>query len=176
MTLISPTNKIIVQGDPLYDERKIETVANCFPGRLVKKGTADHQIVVNTAAGKACGVLGYEKAHPDYKPKTVDTIYVVNDWAPIRYGGGFVYNGRLKNGESVVMGDLLVAAANGEVKKATAATVTLASGSTAVTSDKAQPDESVAGSIPAEGIIVGEAKATVDASAAAKDLLILSKI
>jgi len=171
-----PTNKILVAGNPLIQELKIETVANCYPGRLVKKGSSDAQIVVNTAAGMAVGVLGYEQANDKYKPATVDTIYVVNDFVPVLNGGGFVYVGRLASGESVSKGDPLVAAANGELKAASAATVTIASGSTTVLSDKAQPDESVAGAYGAQGLIVAVAEETVDASGGAADIMARSLI
>lgn len=114
-----PSNKIIVAGEPLVQELKIETVANMYPGRLVVKGTTDADIVVAGApVGKAftkvIGVLGYEQAHDAVKPTTVDTIYKILDFVPV-LSGSIVVVGSLKDGETVVKGDLLVPAANGEV-------------------------------------------------------------
>jgi len=167
--LTEKSNKIVLDGYPIWDEVKIETAAGCYPGRLVKKGTTDGQAVVNTAAGMAMGWLGYEKTQDLYKPATVDTIYKVNDFASL-VKGDIILVARLAEGESVARGDPLVAAANGELKKASAATVTIASGAVSVVSDKAQPDEAVVGAYGSEGPIVAYADETVDASAAAKDI------
>ena len=171
-----PTNKIVVSGTPLIVEKKVKTATNMYPGRLVKYSTSDVEIVVNTAAGKAIGWLGYEQANHDYKPADVDTAYSADDFAPELFGGHFIINGRLASGESVNPGERLVAAANGELKAGSAMTVTIASGTTTVLSDKAQPDENVSGAYGSEGIVVAIAMETVDASAAAKDIAVLSLI
>ncbi len=179
MAITAPTNKVLVQGNPLTDEKLIETVTSMYAGRLVKKGTADHQIVVNTVNNPPLGWLGYDGAHPDKKPATVDTIYTAVD-APILYGGNFVINGRLASGQNVTAGTLLAPAASGELTEATTltGTVTIATGSTAVTSDKAQPDESVVfgGALPTQGMVVAQAMESVDASGAAADIMVKSFI
>lgn len=85
-----PANKIIAAGDPLYEELQVETVTNVYPGRLVKKGTADHQCVICGEFENPVGWAGYEQAHADFKPADEDTIYKVNDWIPVLHGPGMV--------------------------------------------------------------------------------------
>ena len=155
---------------------KVENATNMYPGRLVKKGTNDDDIVVNTAAGNAVGWLGYEQTTKKHRPATVDTIYLINAQAVILNGGGFVIVARLASGESVAKGAPLVDAANGELKAASAGTVTIASGSTTVLSDKAQPDEAVVGSYGDQGPVKAYAEETVDASGGAKDIMVRSLI
>ncbi len=141
-----PNNKIVAAGEPLVQELKVETATNMYPGRLVKKGTNDDDIVVNTANGAAVGWLGYEQTNPQYKPANVDTAYSAGDYVAVLNGGGFVIVGRLASGQSVDKGDKLEAAANGEL--------------TALSS----------------GTMVAIAEETVDASAAAKDIMVRSLI
>lgn len=173
-TLIAPANAIVVSGRPNVTELLIETVTSMYPGRLVKKGTADKQVLVNTAAGLSCGILGYEQCSPDKntKPATVDTIYTAV-WAPVLdIQSDVVYNCRLKNGENVAKGAALVAAASGELKAASALSVTVASGTTTVTSTSAQPTIASAGAYGAEGPIVAYAAESVDASGSALDIMV----
>ncbi|WP_319508882.1 hypothetical protein [uncultured Methanolobus sp.] len=74
---------------PLEQELKIENVTNMYPGRLVKKGTNDDDMVVNTAAGATLGWLGYEQTNPAFMPTDIDTIYALDDMAAVLYGGRF---------------------------------------------------------------------------------------
>lgn len=148
MALQHPTGAIVDQGVPLVDQYKIKTVANCYPGRLVIVDTTDNQLAISGAAGIVVGWLGYEQAGMNYKPDTVDTIYAVNDMVPVLYGGHFSIVGRLASGQSVAAGDLLKTAANGELTAATAGT-----------------DD-----------VVASARETVDASGAAADILVSSRI
>ena len=171
-----PSNAILVAGDPLVQFLKIETVTNCYAGRLVKKGTNDDDVVVCGAGEKPGGWLGYEQTHKQYRPTTVDTIYKADDQVAVLNGGRFVIVARLANGETVSKNDPLVAAANGEVKAASALAVTVPSGATPVTSDAAQPDLTESGSIPPEGMIVAIAEESVDASGGAEDIMVRSLI
>ena len=172
-----PLNKIVAAGEPLVQQLSIESGTNMYPGRLCVKGTADTQTSVAGAAGDAIGWVGYEHTSPIYtEGHTEDTIYITGDECAVLFGGGFVINAGLANGQNVSKGARLVVAAAGELTVATAATVTIASGSTAVTSDKAQPDEAVAGSVGAQGIVVAIAQQSVNASGGAADILVLSLI
>jgi len=55
-----------------------------YPGRLVKKGTTDNEVVVATpATAMVLGWLGYEYTSVAYREATVDTIYTVNSRAAI---------------------------------------------------------------------------------------------
>lgn len=143
-----PTNQILVAGYPLVQILKVETVANMYPGRLVKKDTNDDDIEVCGAAGVALGWLGYERTIKKHRPATVDTIYTVNAQAAVLHGGGFVIVGRLASGQNVAKGARLMAAANGEL-----------SGGTVGTHE-----------------IVAIAEESVDASAAAADIMVRSLI
>ncbi len=171
--VVKPTNKIVAGGNPLVQELKVETATNMYPGRLVKKGTNDDDIVVNTAAGAAIGWLGYEQANPVFMPADVDTIYVQNDMAPVLNGGGFFVVGRLASGQNVTKGTPLVGAANGELIAATALSV--ATGATQVTSSAAN-GAIITGSLGAQGVIVAIAEQSVDASSAAADIVVRSLI
>lgn len=173
-----PTNKIIAQGKPpIVQQLSVESGTNMYPGRLAITGTATTQCSVGGAAGDVIGWVGYEQAGAIYTDAhTVDTIFVTGDEVPILSGGGFIINARLANGQNVAKGARLVAAASGELTVATAAAMAIAAGSTAVTSDKAQPDEAVSGSAGAQGIVVAIAMQTVNASGGAADILVLSLI
>ncbi len=135
-------------GQPLVQILKVSTATNMYPGRLVKKGSTDGDIVVNTAAGAAIGWLGYLHTAKKYRPATVDTAYSANDHAAVLHGGGFVIVGRLASGQNVAKGARLMAAANGEL-----------SGGTVGTHE-----------------IVAIAEESVDASASAKDIMVRSLI
>ncbi len=171
--VVKPTNKIVAGGTPLVQELMIETATNMYPGRLVKKGTNDDDIVVNTAAGNALGWLGYEQADPAFMPTDVDTAYAANDMAPILNGGHFYIVGRLASGQNVTKGTPLVAAANGELTAASGLTV--ASGATQVTSSAAN-GAILAGTLGTQGIVVAIAEQSVDASGAAADIVVRSLI
>ncbi|MDP2216413.1 MAG: hypothetical protein Q8J68_03890 [Methanolobus sp.] len=171
--VVKPNNKIVAGGNPLVQELKIETAANMYPGRLVKKGTNDDDIVVNTAGGNAVGWLGYEQTNPVFMPTDVDTIYIQNDMAAVLNGGHFYVVGRLASGQNVTKGTPLVGAANGELSAATS--LVIDSGATPVTSGAAN-GAIVSGSIPDEGLVVAIAQQSVDASIAAADIVVLSLI
>jgi hypothetical protein len=165
-----PTNAILVYGEPEVQFLKIETVANCYPGRLVKKDTADYQVEVCGAAGVAVGWLGYEQTEKSARPATVDTIYTVNKTAAVLHGGKFGIVGRLASGENATKGNYLVAAANGELAVADAITIA-ASGAANITDG-----QGVAGTIPAGGMPVAKALESVDASGGAADIMVESLI
>ena len=117
-----PSNQILVAGQPLVQILKVETATNMYPGRLVKKGTTDGDIVVCGAGEAAIGWLGYLHTIKKYRPDTVDTAYSANDHAAVLHGGGFVVVGRLANGQNVSKGDRLTTAANGELSGGTVGT------------------------------------------------------
>jgi hypothetical protein len=171
--VVKPNNKIVAGGNPLVQELKIETATNMYPGRLVKKGTNDDDIVVNTAGGNALGWLGYEQTNPVFMPTDVDTIYAQNDMAAVLNGGHFYVVGRLASGQNVTKGTPLVGAANGELTAATALTV--GTGAVAVLSSAAN-GAITTGTLGSEGMIVAIAQQSVDASSAAADIVVLSLI
>jgi len=173
MVITQPSNGVIVQGNPMVDHRKVETATNVIPGRLAKKGTADHQIVVCGASDNPVGWVGYEYAHASYQPADRSTAYAADAMAPIYFGGGFIVLASIASGNNVTWGMRLKPAANGQLAIATTA-LTIASGSTNVTSTKANGSGIISGD--AAGIIVGIAMESVNASAAAKNCAVLSLI
>ncbi len=83
----TPSHKIIMGGNPLVQELKVETATNCYPGRLVTKGTNDDDVVVGDGVGAPIGWLGYEQAGV-FMPDNITTAYAANDQAPVLSGAG----------------------------------------------------------------------------------------
>lgn len=113
---IEATDKIVLAGERSTQEREIETVADMIPGVLVKAGSTNNEIVVNTAGAVAQGWLGYEDTAIPWRPATIDTIYVVNDRAAVVSGPGMVLRAKLANGTNISQGDRLVGTAAGALK------------------------------------------------------------
>ncbi len=89
--MVKPTNKIVVDSKGIHEQtKKVETATSMYPGRLVKKGTNDDDVIVATAAGDAYAWLGYEQTAKKYRPLTVDTIYVINDQVTVINGPGII--------------------------------------------------------------------------------------
>lgn len=171
--VVKPTNKIVAGGTPLVQELKVETATNMYPGRLVKRGTNDDDIVVNTEGGNALGWLGYEQTNPVFMPTDVDTIYAQNDMVAVLNGGHFYVVGRLASGQNVTKGTPLVGAANGEL--AAAVGLTVATGATQVTSSAAN-GAIISGTLGTQGIVVAIAEQSVDASGGSADIVVRSLI
>jgi len=117
-----PTNAILVAGNPLIQILKIQTADDCYPGRLVKKGTNDDDVVVNTQNGAAIGWLGYEQTIKKHRPSTVDTVYSANAQAAVLHGEHFIIVATLQTGQTITKGALLKAGATGTVEAATIGT------------------------------------------------------
>ena len=147
---VKPVNKIIAAGKPLVQELEVEVATTMYPGRLVKRGTGDHDIVVSdsTDGGDIVGWLGYEQTAPVFRPSTPDTIYVVEDKAAVLNGGGFIIVASLASGQNVTKDDELTSAADGELVAATIGT----------------------------NKVIAYAEESVDASAAAADIMVRSVI
>ena len=138
--LTKPANKIVVFGEHLgrVEELEVETATNVIPGRLVKRGSSDAQIVVNTDAGVPVGWVGYEQAHKNYRPDNKTTAYAAGAQCPVLKGPGMVIIAHVATGNNVTKGAPLVAAANGEFKLATQ--LAPPTGTVSVTSTGAQPN------------------------------------
>lgn len=159
-------NNDVIQGEPPFTEYlKVETATEMNPGRLVKKGTTDYDVVVVAAAiDRSIGWLGYGKAHASFKPTNRDTAYAANDEVPVHVGSGFRVRATLITGNNVVKGARLVPAANGKLAAAIAMEVVVPSGAVAVTSSAAQPTLTKTGSDMPGGPIVAIADESVNAS------------
>lgn len=176
MVIRQPDNSIIIDGHPFLETLKVEVATQMFPGRLVKKGTNADDIVCCVAGDhNPVGWLGYHDTIKGHQPATVDTVYLINAQVAV-LSGVFRMLGMLAAGQTAVKGDPLVPAANGQLQVASAMTVTIANGTIAVLSDKAQPDELVIGAYGSEGRVVAKAEEDVDASLAAADIAILTYI
>lgn len=117
-----PTNAILVAGSPLAQILKVQTATDVYPGRLVKKGTNDDDVIVNTADAAAVGWAGYEQTIKKHRPATVDTIYAQNAQIAVLHGGHFVIVATLQTGQTITKGALLKAHATGTVSAGTAGT------------------------------------------------------
>ena len=84
--------KIVVDSTNLHlQTKKVETVANVYPGALLMQGTNDDDVVVGDGTeGKAAYWAGYEHTAKKYRPATIDTIYVVNDQIAAINGPGII--------------------------------------------------------------------------------------
>ena len=151
---MATVSNAIVQGGnvPITDlSCQVETATNMYPGRLVKKGTGDRDIVVATAGSNPAGWLGYEQAAPSERPATMTTAYAADDVPPVLKGGGFIILATLSTSQTIAKDDALVADAAGQVKKASA--LGIVSGSTDVTSAAANGTTTISGSAGTERIV-----------------------
>jgi hypothetical protein len=153
-----PTNAIVVQGIPQVRYFNVETATYMYAGRLVAKGTTDHDVTNCGASGKCMGVAGYEHSPKKYRPATRATIYQTSDQIAVLSGPGVVVMIQLDaTAQTIITGDKLVPGATGYATKATAATI--GTGSVAVLSTGAEP--TIPGSIPTEGLPIAEAMESV---------------
>jgi hypothetical protein len=116
---VKPANKICWDTTNLHVQTKVvETVLNMYPGRLVARGTGDHDVLACGAAGHALGWLGYEQTDKKNRPATVDTIYLVNANAAIINGAGIGVVGCLAPGCTVTKGERLTMTTLGQLTPA----------------------------------------------------------
>lgn len=111
-----PNNQIVVAGTPTLQELKIETATNCKPGRFVMRGTNDDDIIVCNGLKPPIGVLGYEQAHPSFKPDTRAGLYAAEAMAPVLNGDFTAISpGALAVGTAGKKGEILVSWSDGMV-------------------------------------------------------------
>ncbi|MHC1597236.1 MAG: hypothetical protein ACXQT3_02855 [Methermicoccaceae archaeon] len=115
--------KEVLAGSPVVEELKLgsnATAAKMLPGALVARDASDEKIKENdVATTKPIGWLGYEQAHPDYKPANITTAYAAGDFAPVVAGAGTVLIGKVAKGFTAAKGDLLIPWSDGELAVAT---------------------------------------------------------
>ena len=169
------SNAIIQGGNvPITDlSCQIETATSMYPGRLVKKGTGDRDIVVATAGSNPAGWLGYEQAAPSERPANKETAYAAGSVPPVLKGGGFVILATLSTSQTIAKDDPLVAADYGMVKKASA--LGIVSGATSVTSAAANGTTTISGSAGTERI-VGYAEESVTTTSSTATIKVRSVI
>lgn len=68
--VVEPTHGILVSGEPHIEEFEVETADYMYPGKLVKMGTASHQVVACTDNSTGC--IGVLDVMPD---KSVGDMY-----------------------------------------------------------------------------------------------------
>ena len=174
--------KVVLAGTPIVQEKKVganATAAKLLPGILVLRDSSDEEFK-ECSAGASAGIvgwLGFEQAHPDYKPASRTSNFAAGAFAPVVSGAGTVLISKLASGNNVTQGDLLVAGADGLVAKAAGMDGSVDSGAVSVLSSAANGDIiTLSGSTPAGGLIVAVAEESVDASAAAKYCVVRSTI
>lgn len=163
----APTNKIIVFNP--YAKLpttmcKVNTAANCIPGRLVQRsGTSDAEIVVNTVNTPPLGFLGYEETNPLYTTiagKGITDTYAVDAIVAVHNGPGVVWMGYVTG--HVYMGDLLSPGAAGVLVPTTALSATIpAGGTTVTTATSSNPTITFAGGYPPQGSICAISEADI---------------
>jgi hypothetical protein len=169
-----PANKIIVFNPyaklPTV-ECKIHTATNCIPGRLAAVySNADAEVVVNTVNNTPIGWFGFEATNPKYTvgaEMAITDEYEVDAIVAIHNGPGIVFVGHVANGQHIYRGNVLCAAADGELTAATAIVGTIPSGSTSLLSSSSVPTITMAGGLPPQGLPVAIAEAEINASGAA---------
>jgi hypothetical protein len=121
--IIKPTNKILIAGEPIYQEMEVKTVAGMAAGRLVINDTGgdDYHVKVAPAASKL--VIGVLDIMAD--EKLTDMQEDSAGGAPSQvYSGGTqvrIIRGRVRvklyalSGETIAVGTRLESAANGMV-------------------------------------------------------------
>lgn len=179
--LVKPSNQILVSGEPLIQILKTEgTMTYMIPGYLVIQGTNDDDCLIAgvwALNSMAIGWLGYEHTAEANRPADRDTAYLVNKQVAVLNGGGFVLVGRLQASQGTLKkGDALVMGTNGCVAKATAATATIAAGTTTLKSVTNVGPIAMGGGIHAQGPIVGFAEETVADIASIADIMVRSII
>jgi len=112
---VQPINKIVVDSTNLHMQtKKVETATEMYPGRLVKKGTNDDDVVVGAAAtDQVYGWLSYEHTAKNYRPATIDTIYLINDQVTVVNGPGIILLAFIELGATITKGEFLTCGALG---------------------------------------------------------------
>jgi len=143
---VRPSNKILVGGAPIVEECVAENTGasdDLKPGMLCIKGTADHQVkYAGAAAVNVVGVVDYDARYP-----ITDAFAEGTSVRVLKAPAVVVLT--LASGQSVANGDKLIAAASGECQEF--------------------PGTPSAGD---EEKIIGVAEETVDASGAAKPIMV----
>jgi len=120
---VIPSNSILVAGQPIIVEKEARTVTDLAPGRLVITDTTDYQCTF--AGDEAANVIGVCDV-PSDKKLTAFTFTAKTGAATVTVAAGDqlrILRGPIRvkvillSGESVAVGDGLVAAAIGMVKK-----------------------------------------------------------
>ena len=117
---IEAVDKIFISGDRHSVEMELEE-ASMVPGMLVKGGTTNNEVKINTGTTLAYGWLGYKDSPIMYRPKDINTAYAINARAGIVHGPGCILRallgaGQGSGGTDVKMGDKLVGMAGGALK------------------------------------------------------------
>jgi hypothetical protein len=123
---VIPNNAILVAGQPIVLEKEARTITDLAPGRLVITDTTDYQCTY--AGADAANVIGVADC-PGDKKLTDFTFTAKTGVATATFTAGdqvLVLHGPIRvkaillSGETVAIGDGLVPAAVGMVKKCTA--------------------------------------------------------
>jgi hypothetical protein len=105
----TPAGRIVVAGEPGFVvEKNVETVANVYPGRLLKRGTTDYDVAVNDAVAPVVGIAGYEHTRAEFMKEAKATIYTVGDDIAVLRGSNFVCELKCAAGFYAYEGDLMV--------------------------------------------------------------------
>lgn len=111
-----PNNLITRVGRaPIQDEFNVESGTDMYPGRLVKIGTTEDDVLVGDALSPQLGWLGYEDTAIYYRPATPTTAYATGDRAMVLRGGKFVVVGSVAKGCVIPFGGMVAGWASGQL-------------------------------------------------------------
>jgi hypothetical protein len=117
---VEATDRIVLAGSnmKMSREKEIEgTVTYMLPGALVKMGSTDNEVAVGSDGVSAVGWLGYRDTSAMWRPKNIDTAYVLGDRAGVVSGPGMIIRGKLADNMTIAYGDKLTGTANGALKE-----------------------------------------------------------
>ena len=144
---VKPTNRIVYNSQNIQIQtKKVETATTVYPGRLVKKGTNDDDVIVGTEALGNIGWAGYEQTCKLHRPATVDTIYLADAQIAVLSGPGIKLVASIKSGAVGVKGIMLKGAAAGQLDVAGATDAAVAVAEETVTGATGGPGTALGGS------------------------------
>jgi hypothetical protein len=102
----TPVGRITTHGTPrIIRHKKVETVTNMYPGKLVMPGTTAFDVVVHDGNTPPTGWLGYEHTHENARKDAYTTITVADELHSVISGGGFDIYGWQAAGNVALEGD-----------------------------------------------------------------------
>jgi hypothetical protein len=112
----TPIGKITTRGVPrVISERNVETVADVYPGKLLKQGTTQWDVAVADGDSPVVGWAGYEHTSVNYRKDNFTTIYTVDDKIAVIRGGKFSIYAWLAPGPQANQGDVVFSWGVGQV-------------------------------------------------------------
>lgn len=102
----TPVGKITTYGEPpVILHRKVTTITNVLPGRLLEEGPTEFDVVVASGDAPPVGWLGYEHTHMSARKDNYTDAVVADEIHSVLRGGGFSIYAKLAIGPTALQGD-----------------------------------------------------------------------